>query len=63
VAPGFLQVGCHHFLTHPVRGNFENSAQLLPGLGGISQQGVYLGGAKVMRVDIGAVGLPDLYGE
>ena len=59
MALGVLQVRCHHFLAHLVCGNFGYSAQLLLGLGGVAQQGVYPDGAEVPRVDA-HYGLPGL---
>src|SRR5680860_1115493 len=51
IPPGLGQILPHH-LPHELReGGGGLPAQLLPGLGGVAQEGLHLGGAEVAGVD------------
>src|SRR5660398_252721 len=58
IPPGLGQDLPHHLLHELREGGGGLPAQLLPGLGGIAQEGVHLGGAEVAGVDVhqGGVG-------
>src|SRR6516225_2510298 len=48
---GDLKIASHHFFHQLRKARFRFPAEFLPGLAGIADQNVYLGGAKIDRID------------